>query len=795
MPTSPTPEEIQQIQRAAEVPVARARRVFHPDDFPPDGAGSQHLGLIGQERAVAALQFALTMHAHAVLVGPVGTGKTTHALRAARDRAGHEPTPPDRIFVPDLERPRLRHLVEVPPARGREFQAAVDRLVNEGGAQVRSALESDSYQHRRQLLIHQYQDEQQRAWSQALSEAEARGFAVEMTPAGPVITIPLNPQGQPYSPQEFMALPVQVRAEFQERQRALEEPLGQIIRHVRALQREAADALAQDARQMAEETLGPLLESVSGAFRASPDALSYFSTVARDMAAHLEDLVADPPPGGPPGAPYDNRYQVEVLVEHEADSGTPVLLEANPTFRNLFGRIEVQPGTDRPPLATLHAGSVARANGGYLVVPLAELLQDALAYAALKRALKLGQYRIEAPEVPFFGPTAPVTPDPIPVSLMVMLVGTPDLYTLLFTYDDDFRRLFPIKVEFEPDMEASPAALQAFRQFVEDAARREAGRPLGEGGLETLAGFSAELAEDQGRLSARLGEVTALLREAAVFARTDESPEVLGRHLKQARMARRERVRGAEETVARLLNDGTLLIDTEGAVVGQVNGLAVMSSGDQAFGRPSRITAVVHVGRSGVVNIERESQQSGATHTKGVLTLAAYLASRFAQRYPLSLGASLAFEQLYGGIDGDSASSAELYALLSALSDLPVHQGIAVTGSINQKGEIQPIGGVNEKVAGFFRLCAAKHLTGEQGVIIPRRNVRNLMLDDDVLEALRAGQFHLWAIDHVEQGIALLTGVAAGTPDDDADTVMGRVAARLRSYYEATREADERGAR
>ncbi len=785
MPRSSSPDEF---PRTVEVPADRARRIFHLDEFPPGGAGPHHPGLIGQERAVAALQFALTMHAHAVLVGPVGTGKTTHALRAARDRAHRESTPPDRTFVRDLERPRLRHLVEVPPARGRAFQAAVDRLVAEGGAQVRAALESDSYQHRRQLLIHQYQDEQQRVWSQALVEAQERGFAVEMTSAGPVITIPLNPQGQPYTPQEFMALPVQVRGEFQERQRALEEPLGQIIRQVRSLQRAAADAITQDARKVAEETLGPLLESVSEPFRESSDALSYLSTVARDMAAHLEELVADPPPG----LGHDNRYQVEVLVEHDAGSGTPVLLEANPTFRNLFGRIEVQPAADRPPTATLHAGSVARANGGYLVIPLAELLQDAMAYATLKRALKLGQYRIEASEIPYFGPTAPVTPDPIPVSLMVMLVGTPDLYSLLFTYDDDFRRLFPIKVEFEPDMQASPAALQAFRTFVEDAARREAGRPLGEGGMEALAGFSAERAEDQGRLSARLGEVTALLREAAVFARTDESPEVLGRHLKQALMARRERVRGAEETVARLLNDGTLLIDTEGAVVGQVNGLAVMSSGDQAFGRPSRITAVVHIGRGGVVNIERETQQSGATHTKGVLTLAAYLASRFAQHHPLSLGASLAFEQLYGGIDGDSASSAELYALLSALADLPVQQGIAVTGSINQKGEIQPIGGVNEKVAGFFRLCAVKHLTGAQGVIIPRRNVRNLMLDDDVLDALSAGQFHLWAIDHVDQGIALLTGVPAGTPEDDGETVMGRAAARLRAYHEAACASNDR---
>lgn len=790
MPSSPHPDQIRTSHR---IPAARARRVFQPQDFPSDGLAPPHLGLIGQDRAAAALQFALKMHAHAVLVGVVGTGKTTHALRAARERAGHEPTPPDRVVVPDLERPRLRHLVEVPAARGREFQTAVERLVAEGRRQVRSALESDSYQHRRQLLLHPFQDEQQRAWAQAQAEAAERGFAVEMPPAGPVITIPLNPEGQPYSPQAFMALPVSARGGFETRQAALDEVLRPIIRTVRAVQRQAMDALAEDARAFSEETLGPLLESVSGHFAESPAAVAYFSGVVRDMAGHLEELVSDAPAGGPARTPGDNRYHVELLVEHEAGAGAPVILEANPTFRNLFGRVEVQ-ATDGAPMATLHAGSVARASGGYLVVPLAELLQDAAAYAALKRALKLGQYRIEAPDIPFFGPTAPVAPDPIPVSLMVMAVATPELYHLLLTYDEDFRRLFPIKVEFEADMATSPAVLKAFQQFVMDAAGRETGCPLGEGGVEALAGFSAELAEDQDRLSARLGEVNALLREAAVFAHADESPELLGRHLTLALLARRERVRGAEETLTRLLNDGTLLIDTDGAVVGQVNGLAVMSTGDQAFGRPSRITAVVHVGRGGVVNIERETQQSGATHTKGILTLAAYLAGRFAQQHPLSLGASLAFEQLYGGIDGDSASAAELYALLSALADLPVHQGIAVTGSINQRGEIQPIGGVNEKVTGFFRLCAAKRLTGEQGVIIPSRNVRNLMLDDDVVQALREDQFHLWAIDHVDEGIALLTGVAAGTPLDGPDTVMGRVAARLHSYYEAVREANGREA-
>ncbi len=784
MPIFSSPDDI---RSRTEVAPHALRREFRLEEFGVDGESGSP-GPIGQDRAVASLDFALTMHAHAVLVGPVGTGKTTYALKASRERAHAEPTPPDRCFVPDLERSRVRHLIEVGPGLGRDFARALIRLVTEGSTQVRAALDSDSYQHRRQLLVHQYQDGQQQAWAEAVAEGARRGLAVEMAPAGPVVTVPLAPNGQPYTAQEFMALPQAERTAVQDRQREFEEPLGHFIRRVRTLQRDEARALAADVKQMAEETLKPVLDAVCAPFSDSAGAFAYLSAVAADMAQHVKDLAAEPASGASPDLLLAERYTVDVLVEHAAGSGAPVLLEPNPTVRNLFGRIEFRPGADGPTaVPDLHAGSLARAHGGYLIIPLVDLLQNAMAYAALKRALKLGLLRIEGPEIPYFGPVVPVIPDPLPVSVTVLLVGTPDLYALLWANDADFRRLFPIKVEFEADMPVTPATLAAFRRFVEEAARREAGRALAEGGLETLAGFSAALAEDQERLSTRLGEIMALLREAAVFAGPPSEEPLTGAHIRAALAARRERGRGAADTVARLLNDGTLLLDTDGATVGQINGLAVLSTGDQLFGRPTRITAVTHIGRTGVANIERDTNQSGVSHTKGVLTLAAFFAARFAQRHPLALGASLAFEQLYGGIDGDSASSAELYALLSALADLPIDQGIAVTGSVNQKGEIQPIGGVNEKVDGFYRLCAAQRLTGRQGVLIPRRNLRHLMLEDDVCRAIASGQFHVWAIDHVDEGIALLTGMPAGTADDGLDTVMGRVAARLGAYYESAR--------
>jgi len=784
-------ESPEEVRTRATVAWTEAVRRFEPEEFGPAPSDSDTVGLIGQSRAVDALEFALTMHAHAALVGPVGTGKTTHALAAARTQATQEPTPPDRCYVPDVERPRARHLVEVPAGQGRAFELAVAKLVADGTAQVRAALESDSYQHRRQLLVHQYQDQQQQLWNQALAVAQSRGFTVEMTAAGPVVTIPLNVQGQPYSPQEFRQLPEATKNEFQARQRELEEPLSQMIRQVRAIQRAEADTLRQDAENMAQQTLAPILEALAAPFAASADAHRFMEAVAEHMAHHLDELLAEPPPAPVAVEPWNARYAVRVLVEHQARSGAPVILEANPTYKNLFGRLEYQTTADGPgAVGGFELGTLARAHGGYLIVPLADLLQDAAAYVGLKRALKLRSYRIEGPDLPFWGPITTLAADPLPVAVCVLLVGPPELYYLLWANDDEFRRLFTVKVEFQADMPTTPETLAAFRRFAEAASPQHTGMPLGEGALEALASFSAWLAEDQGRLSARLGEVGALLREAAVFSRRDHSPVIAGVHIEQAREARRERARGPEETTARLFHEGTLLIDTDGSVVGQVNGLAVLSTGDQSFGRPSRITAVTHVGRRGIANIERETRQSGATHTKGVLTLAGFFAGRFAQAHPLSFSASLAFEQLYGGIDGDSASSAELYALLSALADLPIDQGIAVTGSVNQRGEIQPIGGANEKVAGFFRVCRERGLTGRQGVLIPRRNVRNLMLDEDVLTAIRDQQFHLWAVDHVDDGITLLTGWPAGTPDSGSHTVMGRVMDRLLAYHEAARSSE-----
>jgi predicted ATP-dependent protease len=783
-------DDVDAVRRQAGVPWTKARRQFHPDDFgPPPGDGTPRM--VGQDRAVRAIDAGLRMRAHMFLVGPVGTGKTTYAVNRAREWAASQPTPHDYCYVPNLEHPEQPKVLTLPAGMGRRLRQDVETLVTTGRDQIREALESDAYAHHRQVLLHQFQDQIQAIWTEVVNQARLLGFAVEPAPTGTLLTIPLDPSGRPFRPEEFAQLPESLRNAFAERQRQLEEPLAQATRRVRMLQREQRQALLDDAQQVASTTLEHLLDPIRAAYTEVPAAAGYLQAVAQDMAEHVDVMAADDGEGAAAAIDWPARYRVHVLVEHEPGHGAPVVMETNPTYDNLFGRIDYQQVEGRliPYIDGIRAGSLHRANGGYLIISAPDLMREPASYPALKRVLKQGWAPIENMPGPFWAPPALFRPEPVPLSVTVLLVGPAEVYYALYAYDDEFRRLFTVKADFAPDMPASPENLAALRELMNGVAEREGWPPVGETAMAALAAYGARLAEDQERIATRMGDMIAVLSEAAAYAHERQATVLEDVDVEEALNARRERAAGPEDLLNRMVEDGTLLIATQGKTVGQVNGLAVLSAGDQPFGRPSRITAVTHAGRQGVVAIERVTHQSGPSHTKGVMILSAFLASRFAQSAPLSLGASITFEQMYNEVDGDSASSAELYALLSALADLPIDQGIAVTGSVNQKGEIQPIGGVNQKVEGFYRVCETQGLTGGQGVLIPRRNVRHLMLDDKVVEAMRAGQFHLWAVDTVEEGIAILTGVPAGTPEDGPETVMGRVAARLKTYAAVLRAA------
>ncbi|MEW5899220.1 MAG: Lon protease family protein, partial [Bacillota bacterium] len=486
-----------------------------------------------------------------------------------------------------------------------------------------------------------------------------------------------------------------------------------------------------------------------------------------------------------------NRYKVNLFVNNADTKGRPVIIESNPYYYNLFGKIEYRSvmGSLTTDFTMLKAGAVHRANGGYLILQAKDVLSDPLAWDALKKALKNRQTIIEnIGEQYRIVPTASLRPEPIPVDVKVILIGSPYLYYLLYALDEDFQKFFKVRVDFDTEMPRTPENLKNYAAFAGSVCSREKLKHFDRAGLAELIEYGSRLCGDQNKLSTRFNEVVQIIYEAAAWAEAEGAAHVSAPHVRRAVEERVYRSSRLEEKIQEMIRQGKILVDTEGAVMGQVNGLSVVDIGDYSFGKPSRITAKTFMGQEGVVNIERETRMSGRLHTKGVLTLAGFLGDRFAQDKPLRLSARITFEQLYEGVDGDSASSTELYALLSALSGLPVKQGIAVTGSVNQNGEIQPIGGVTEKIEGFFAVCKIKGLTGEQGVIIPHQNVDNLMLKHEIIEAVQEGKFHIYAVRTVEEGISILTGAPAGIRGADGkypeNTVFYLVDKKLREYAE-----------
>jgi predicted ATP-dependent protease len=758
-----------------EVPWQRARRTYLESDF--GELDRDHTdGLVGQDRAQRAIEFGLAMGAHLFLVGPTGTGKRTYIRNRLEKWAASRPTPEDWCYVPRFERENEPHAIALPAGQGRPFQRDVEEFVRTLYKSLRDVFESEAYAHHRQALLGEFETRQQNIWKDLAEQAQILGFGIQTTPTGQVLTLPLKPDGQPFRPQEFQELPETIKANIQERQKQLEEPMQLMLHRIRALEREARTALAAMDQETAENTAGHLLESAVRTYQGTA-AADYFQGILQNSLRHLDDLRREE---GEDAGAWTGRYAVQVIVEHEPGSGAPVIFESNPSFAKLFGQInymQVQ-GMLVASLQGIVAGSVLKANGGFLVMSAEDLLQEPYAYSALKRVLRESRVKVEnAPEAMNWMRPTIFQPEPIPLNLTIILMGQPATYYALYNYDPDFRRLFTVKADFAADMAATVDNVHHLAHTLATASVK-CRRPSG-GAVAALLELAAELAEDQNRLSTRLGELLAVLKESEVWAEAENATFVERRHILSALSARRERAQGPSDLMHRLIADGTLLVQTEGYVVGQVNGLAVMSAGDAPFGHPSRITASVWAGERGIVNIERQTRQSGTTHSKGILTLSGFFSGRFGSAHILSVSASIGFEQMYDEVDGDSASSAELYALLSAMAEIGINQGIAVTGSVDQYGAVQPIGGVNHKIEGFFKTCQTRGLSGKEGVMIPARNLRHLMVSSEVQQALQDGSFHLWAVDTIDQGIEVLTGVPAGTAADGPDTVMGKVAARL----------------
>ncbi len=759
--------------------------------------------IIGQERAVKALKFGLDIKERGFniyVAGFPGTGRATAVKSFLEEVARTKPVPHDWCYVNNFRNTYEPKAIKLPPGRGKNFQGKMKSFIDEARRALPKAFESEDYATKREETIKAIEGQRQELFTQLNRKAQEEGFLIQSTPIG-LLLIPVI-KGKPLSDQELMALNPRIREEIQERRRRLEAELRSAMRQLKDLDRRTHEELRKLNREVALYTIGHLVTDLMERYKDFPDVTAYLEEVRDDILDNINQFIKEPK--AQPTVPFPvpwmrelpfRKYEVNVIVDNSDLKGAPVVLEFNPTHQNVFGRIEkeAQFGALTTDFTMIHGGSLHRANGGYLVLPVEELLRNLFSYDGLKRALRNEKIVIEeAGERLGFVVTKSLMPEPIPLNVKVVLIGNPFLYRQLYILDSDFNELFKVKADFDTTMNRTDENMQQYAAFVCTLCQKENLRHLHSSGLAKLIEHSARLAGHQEKLSTRFAEIADIVREANFYAAQENSSYVTGDHVKRAIDEKVYRSKLIQEKIQEMIQRGILLIDTEREAVGQVNGLSVISLGDFAFGRPSRVTASIGLGREGLIDIEREAKLGGPIHTKGVLILSGYLAEKYAQDKPLSLSARLVFEQSYEGVEGDSASSTELYAILSALSELPIKQSIAITGSVNQKGEVQAIGGVNEKIEGFFEVCKAKGLTGQQGVIIPESNVQNLMLKEEVVETVRAGKFHIYPVKTIDQGIEILTGVKAGVrrPDRtfEEGTVNDRVDKRLKRMAEKLKE-------
>lgn len=767
---------------------------------------------IGQPRAVAAVQFGVGIDQpgyNIYAMGPSGTGKRALLRKYFQQRAANEPVPPDWCYVHNFEQNYKPRVIQLPAGKGAEFQQDMERFSEELRTTLSAAFESDEYRARRQVIEQEFQEKQEKMLESMQKRAQEQGFALMRTPAGLVFAPVRN--GEVLSPEEFQNLPEDERKQLETSLEGLQGELKNILQDMPQVQREARERTQSLNREITEFAVGGVVDELQAKYSEFPQVVTYLDAVQEDVVSNAGNFLQEEDgQSGPAGFMAAligrgrssqqetlQRYKVNLLVDHRDAQGAPVVYEDNPTYQNLIGRVDhlAQMGALVTDFTLIKAGALQQANGGYLILDARKMLTQPYSWEALKRALEAHQVQIESlGQMLSLISTVSLEPEPIPLHVKVALVGDRELYYLLCQYDPDFDELFKVQADFEEQMERDEQNQELYARLIATLVHQSKLRPFDRAAVARVIEHSARLVEDSERLTARVRDIDNLLREASYWSQENGNGVVTAADVQNAIDAQTYRADRLRERVQEGILRGTFVIDTQGAKTGQINGLSVIQLGGFSFGRPSRISARVRMGKGDVVDIEREVDLSGPIHSKGVLILASFLAGRYAQEVPLSLSASLVFEQSYSGVEGDSASSAELYALLSAIAQAPIQQSFAVTGSINQHGDVQAIGGVNEKIEGFFDICNARGLTGDQGVLIPATNVKHLMLRQDVIEAVRLGKFRIFPVETVDQGIELLTGIPAGSPDEAGEylegTVNGRVQARLKELAEKRMELD-----
>lgn len=752
---------------------------------------------INQKRALKAIDFGLNIKSggfNLYVSGITGTGRNTTILKEVEKIAKNEPPPEDICYLYNFEKNDEPKVLKLPAGVGQQFHTDMDEHINELEVEIQKAFTSEDYEKNKKEVEKSIKKEQNKFSSELEKYAESKSFIIKQTLTDLVVLAVKDKK--PLKEKDFEKLSSGKKKQIEKNRHEIYEKIYEFSRKIKDSQKQTRKEMEKLDKKVAVYAIGHLMDDMKKKYKDYDLIVKHLESVLKDILENLDyfkkDETADQ-------IPFLNlrdskqdilyKYKVNVMVDHSASKGAPVIVEDNPIYHNLIGKIEhrAQFGILTTDFTMIKPGSVHRANGGYLILQAMDLLKDYFAWEALKRIIKNRKVKIESLYEKYgLIQTTTLKPEPVSVDLKVIIVGNPLLYHLLYIYDEDLRKLFKVKVDFDSTMEKSRDTIQKYGLFVANKCRKENLLPFKNDAVAKIVDYSCRLSQHKNKLTARFINVVDIMREAHYWASKEKAKLVEGKHVKKALNEKIYRSNMVEKKIQELIKEETLFIDTKGKEIGQINGLSILDMGDYVFGKPSRITVRTFVGKGEVINIEREAELSGSIHSKGVLILSGYLGDKFGQDKPLAFSASICFEQLYDEVDGDSASSAELFCLLSSLAEIGLKQDIAVTGSINQKGKIQPIGGVNQKIEGFYDICKIRRLTGTQGVIIPESNVKHLMLKDEVVDAVKDGKFHVYSIKTVEEGLEILTGVKAGNRRKDGsfpkDTVNYLVDKKLREY-------------
>ena len=797
------------MRKIYELDYTKLKNVCSPSDFNFQSTAelTPLEEIIGQERAVKAFEFGLAVKMkgyNIYMCGPSGTGKTTYALSSTQKLAATEPVPMDWCYVYNFENPMKPMAISFEAGIGKRFVDDMAELVAQFRKELSKAFRSEDYEKEKLMIAHGFEEQQDEMFDEMSVLADEYDFILKSMESG-IYFIPIV-NGEPVENENYDVLSEEEKEAIDKNNLLLREKTAPFMRKIYEFRKECDKQIDELNHKIANAAIGHYIEEVKETYKTNERVISYINNVQKDVLEHLEYFMEEEEPeedvlsslmplfGKKQEEDVTQRYRVNLIVDNSQTQGAPVVVNFNPTYNNLMGEIEYDSefGNLTTDFMKIKSGLFHQANGGYLIVQAHDILSAPHAWEALRSVIKTKEINIDTiRELQGSTATPVLKPEPIPIQFKVIMIGSEYFYNVLSEYDEEFDKFFKIRADFDYEMPRTDENILKITQFIKGFVEREKTLEFDVSAICAIIEYSSRSTSRQDKLSTRFNYLAEILVESYTWAKLENATIITAKHVQEAIYEKEQRMKLYEEKLDEMLDEEVVMIDTQGSEIGQINGLAVLDMGSYAFGTPSRITATTYVGKSGIVNIEKEAHMSGHTHDKGVQIITGFLGQTYAQKFPMSLSCRVCFEQNYNGIDGDSASSTELYCIISSLSELPIRQNLAVTGSVNQKGEIQAIGGVTQKIEGFFKLCKKRGLTGNQGVIIPLSNVKELVLNDEVIDAVKTGVFHIYPIKHIDEGIELLMGYPAGEKDEDgkfpADSVHGKVYAKLAAFAKASK--------